>query len=525
MNLIENTRNSAETPFVYFVSGTPVYPPNTLYECAGKALALKGDFRDLLKNEIEEGFIGGTLSVSPATWWFNFLLQYFEYFRNNFSEPEEMESSATEILRLIMSKPPEEAWAKVLEHVIKDVDNLSGWNKSWLKESAESRNVFKEKDGNYYYKDLDGTLIRIIGAKTTQETHLDFVTDQILRGYGCLRQIFNVFSTFSITHEFSANPTTFPKSMKAVLTEPRFHETSHYWRLMQFERTRSVKWRPLSNFCDPEWLAGDMLARITDTLDRDTWKERVEKYETTTNALDPDCKRQMDYVLDSIISIGSQDEIYFQFEGRTFRWINGTTESKAVISIGTKDMTDHRAEDECMNRLLSVLVWQHRQPIVKGDGIGGPRRPIPLVWAPRTNFGLHIDPQNLFGKTGVSSAKRWLALALYKEGVNSASVFYRFLNFWKIIEVALKDKDARWKWINSTALQSGIHKTRVLEITTKSPDIAEYLDYSGRCAIAHVFREPIVNPDDYDDYVRIRQDVRLVEDLARDAVNQFLPLT
>jgi hypothetical protein len=82
MNLIENTRNSAETPFVYFVSGTPVYPPNTLYECAGKALALKGDFRDLLKNEIEEGFIGGTLSVSPATWWFNFLLQYFEYFRN-----------------------------------------------------------------------------------------------------------------------------------------------------------------------------------------------------------------------------------------------------------------------------------------------------------------------------------------------------------------------------------------------------------------------------------------------------------
>jgi hypothetical protein len=68
-----------------------------------------------------------------------------------------------------------------------------------------------------------------------------------------------------------------------------------------------------------------------------------------------------------------------------------------------------------------------------------------------------------------------------------------------------------------------LHRERVQEIVKNDSNVAEYLDYSGRCAIAHVFRDPIVNPDDYDDYVRISQDVRVVKDLARAAVEEFLP--
>lgn len=521
----ENTGKSADTPFVYFVSGTPVYPPNSIYQSTRAALeaAKEKPFKEVVKDLAKTGNVGGTWAVLPEGWWYHFFSVYLNYFRNNFAEPDTMENSALEALKLMVKTPPEAAWQGLVAYITADIDNLSGWTKSWIKQSAEERNVFKGEDGNYYYRDHDGILIQIIGAKTTPETHLDFITDQIIRNFGCLRQIFNVFSVFAIAWEFERDSSLFPRSMKAMLVEPKFQSTAHTWHLMQFERTRSIRWRPLSNFCDPDWLAGDLLARITDTLDRDLWRERVEKAKDQPNCLDQDCPWQLDYVLDSTVAIGKDEEIYFQFEGKTFRWINGTPETKATISIGVKNLNDHRAEDEMLNRLLSVLVWEHRQPIVKEGGVGGARRPLPLTWGPRMSFGLQIDPQYLFRDAGKYSEPRWLALALFKEGVNSRSVFYRFFNFWKILEVAIKEKKARWDWINTKVSKLGSHRERVEEIVKGNPDVAEYLDYSGRCAIAHVFRDPIVNPDDYDDYVRISQDARVVEELARAAVEQFLP--
>ena len=87
----------------------------------------------------------------------------------------------------------------------------------------------------------------------------------------------------------------------------------------------------------------------------------------------------------------------------------------------------------------------------------------------------------------------------------------------------MKDKKPRWDWINAKVSKLEQHRDRIEEIVKTSTDVAEYLDYSGRCAIAHVFRDPIVNPDDYNDYMRISQDVRVVQDLARAAVDEFLP--
>jgi hypothetical protein len=121
---------------------------------------------------------------------------------------------------------------------------------------------------------------------------------------------------------------------------------------MQFERTRSIRWRPLCNFCDPDWLAGDLLARITDTIDQNSWQERVDKQQGRPNRLDEGCAWQLDYVLDSNLAIGKEEEVYFTFEGRIFRWINGTPEAKAIISIGVKNLNEHRAEDESLNRLF-----------------------------------------------------------------------------------------------------------------------------------------------------------------------------
>lgn len=120
-------------------------------------------------------------------------------------------------------------------------------------------------------------------------------------------------------------------------------------------------------------------------MDRNLWQEQqeqIEKQKDQPNSLDQDCPWQVDYVLDAGLTIGREEQIYFSFEGRTFRWINGTPETKATISVGVKDINNHKAEDESLNRLLSLLVWEHRHTIVKEDGVGGARRPY-------ITFGVH----------------------------------------------------------------------------------------------------------------------------------------
>jgi len=512
------------TPFVRFVSGTLALPPNTLYESAHEVLArLRGQsIEEVFKGLIQTGLIGGQHTVLPESTWYALFKDYLTYFSREFSDSAGLGALLVESLAIMSLRPHEDAWKRLEDFLVRAIDELSGWNKSWLKEDAENRGVFKGDDGNYYYRDLDGTLIQVIGLKTLPETHLDYITDSLMRGFGPIRKILNVFALFAISEDFTNHSTIYPRSVRLLIPEPEFGMLSPHWHRMQFHQVRTVRWRPQDILCDPEWLAEQLLARLSDNLDRDLWSEHIEKYKERENKLDADCPFQLDYVLDSGLIIGDEEEVYFSFEGKTFRWINGTPESQAVLSVGCKNLNDP-SETEAVDRLLSSLVWSHSVSIRKGSGFGGARRTLPLTWGPRMSGGIKIDPQYLLSdhKPG-ASVRRNLALALYKEGKNAESVFYRYLSYWKILEVAIPDKGKRWDWINKNVGRATFDKQRVTEIGAVNPNIAEYLDYSGRCAIAHVFRQPIVDPDDREDNIRISKDVRLVEDLARLAIKDGL---
>ena len=75
----------------------------------------------------------------PEGWWYHFLSTYITYFSNNFSEPKEMERAAVEALKLMTKIPPQSAWQDLVAYIISDIDNLSGWTKSWIKQSRGSR--------------------------------------------------------------------------------------------------------------------------------------------------------------------------------------------------------------------------------------------------------------------------------------------------------------------------------------------------------------------------------------------------
>jgi hypothetical protein len=94
-----------------------------------------------------------------------------------------------------------------------------------------------------------------------------------------------------------------------------------------------------------------------------------------------------------------------------------------------------------------------------------------------------------------------LALGLMREGRGLNHVGYAFLSFYKILDAAFPADKQRITWISAAiagltgfGVKEALDGIRAQGITT--PDgIGRHLYQSGRCAMAHGARKPIVDPD------------------------------
>ena len=115
-------------------------------------------------------------------------------------------------------------------------------------------------------------------------------------------------------------------------------------------------WRPFSNLCDPQWLAGDLLGCITDTLLKDPFPPaRVPV--GCENLLGAEYDRQADFAMDTNLRIGKEESIMLMFRGREFRWINASLESDTRISVGLRVGEDMSVAEQELNRFLSIIAW------------------------------------------------------------------------------------------------------------------------------------------------------------------------
>jgi hypothetical protein len=455
-------------------------------------------------------------SVEDAAKVWNFFVHYYLVQ----ADPEAPPSAVRiEMLRLMVGAPPAEAWKALRSHILAHIDDLSGWTRSIRKELAERDQVWLGEDGNYYGKDSDGAIYQVIGARTLVEARLDFLTEQITREFGVIRTFLQFFSWLVIAQDFVEHGNSYHNSMKAVVQDRQWPSLNHRWSLLQWHTTRTVVWRPWSNLCDPQWLAGDLLAAITDTL-------VIEPYRPARipvgsgSQLGPEYERQMDLALDTQLRIGDEEAITLQFESREYRWINASLESDTRISVGLKEGEGRFPAEEELNRFLSILAWEHGVPISKKNGpIIGRKRELPFIVSPRSIFSLKIDPRfpirlnlQLVGQT------ENLVLAIFREAINARSVFYSFLNYWKIIEVVFRPKKQRLDWVEQSAARLTQERERVAAILQSNPRISEYLDNNCRNAVVHVFRPPFVNPDCSGDFVRLSLDLPIVRSLAKVAM-------
>lgn len=209
---------------------------------------------------------------------------------------------------------------------------------------------------------------------------------------------------------------------------------------------------------------------------------------------------------------------------RRFRWINGTAERDAVVIVPVNDLNNTEAEVEKLNRLLSAIVWEHRQHMRKLWGMGGSRKPFPSVYGPRMSAGVIVDPYFLMcfpGQKKITDVQ-WLALALFREGVNAGSKFYAFLCYYKILDLPFKKNKDRTEWINTVAPTLMREKDRLAEILKSTADLEKYLRDERANAIKHVLHKPVLNPDDPKDEFKITTDLHVIQDLARLAIQKMV---
>lgn len=119
-----------------------------------------------------------------------------------------------------------------------------------------------------------------------------------------------------------------------------------------------------------------------------------------------------------------------------------------------------------------------------------------------------------------ADGKAKLALALYREAVSVNAIPYAFLGYFKVVNLMYdKGKDQK-QWVNQALpkLMESRAVERLTTLTKAHSDVGKYLYESGRCAVAHAFGTPVVNPDDPEHVARLAEDLPLVKALAEYAI-------
>lgn len=82
-------------------------------------------------------------------------------------------------------------------------------------------------------------------------------------------------------------------------------------------------------------------------------------------------------------------------------------------------------------------------------------------------------------------------------------------------------------WINKTIplLTDSKAKERISQLASKEEDIGAYLYESGRCAVAHASVDPVVDPDNPNDFLRLSADMPVARALAEYLMENELGLS
>ena len=199
----------------------------------------------------------------------------------------------------------------------------------------------------------------------------------------------------------------------------------------------------------------------------------------------------------------------------------------AVFVEPTQERDDIRIR---INRFMSAMAWKDSQYYISRGSAGGGARPEHRN-TPRFNYRekrhnpyvviSRFDFEHLQVPT---NDRQRLALALYREALGANQGFYKFLSFFKILNIIYDKVSEQAAWINGHVQQVRDYFSlqRLHELQASGINIGEYLVRQGRNAIAHAFQQPIRDPDVITDIVSVKKDADLMQGLATVMIEEEL---
>lgn len=195
-----------------------------------------------------------------------------------------------------------------------------------------------------------------------------------------------------------------------------------------------------------------------------------------------------------------------------------------AVAVKRREGMDRDSCERLLMRFLSNLAWVQDKGMVV-TGFGGGSLPAPM--GREKERGLAIcDEFDLSYFPEPTDRRAQLALALMREGRGLNHPAYAFLSFFRVLEVAFpNDGRIRKKWVSSAvgSLRNRDARKAVAKLTAEGVvDVGAHLYDSGRCAIAHANKLPVVDPDDPSDYRRLQSELPIIEALAEKAIEDVL---
>ena len=521
----------------YKSDGSPFTVEPDIRQKVGKIIALlkKNPDHQVVFNKEIKTFVGdGSMHVASELTWYQLVREIFsEYERDADSISEDTKNSIIALLKILCESTQGVDWNKVRNYILGNKEALSPTRPGRFSHIFGNE-IQRKKDGTYFYKENNQVVI-INGLKTTEEEAIGFYADDAVNPHGRLHALLKVVALFEIASEIQNNPQDFPERLRCQLFDNGFSDTGYlHWKWampMPFDYI-SFRWYPKSPYSNPDWLASDLIINIPEI--HDVSKEQINmkpsdsEYNTWKDAFE-DYGCQLEIPVRSNVLIGAGKEVYFDFMGRKLRWINGNAFMNPIIVVPSND-EECKEEIKLARRFMSLLNAEVDAPLIEVlISIQRPRyvptyrdQRMPHFKGTPKQYALPLDNIEEY------SEKKWAALAFNREASSSSSIMYRFLNYYKIIELG-NDVNQTKNWIrkNIEDTYSGSHSEWLATKIRQGVDVAEYIYKTGRSAIAHARYNPdnrtkkIHNPDDPDDYKTTQELLYVVEELAKKKLKEI----
>jgi hypothetical protein len=214
------------------------------------------------------------------------------------------------------------------------------------------------------------------------------------------------------------------------------------------------------------------------------------------------------------------EETTLEFAGHTLVMRPPSGDAAADVRLEYDHPQSEHNALETICRFLSALSWSQHRPCRGRLRISctAPMRGGKGIYGPPLRKDYRIPP----AVAQQPDLKARIALALYREAGSVRGTPYEFLGYFKVINTRYSSGPDQIAWINRTIplLVDKDAKRRVSDLSVSESDIGRYLYGSGRCAVAHAFNDPVVDPDDPEDIFRLSADMPVAKALAEYLIEQ-----